>query len=98
MKEKNKTKEIMTMSQNPRKLTNWRMAIFFNERYKIVVQVKQLRTHIGEGDLLDGLVEVVVPLRNLGLSRGKVGAEEAEGGGLQAEADGHGALLKVQTL
>ncbi len=51
-----------------------------------------MMTYIREGDPLDCLVEIVVALRNLWLSRGKVRTQEAEGRGLQAEADGYSAL------
>ena len=50
-------------------------------------------THVAEGDPLDCLAVVAVPLGHLALARREVRAEEAEGGGGQGEADGHRALV-----
>ena len=49
-------------------------------------------THVGEGDLLHCLAVVVVSLGYLGLAGSKVGAEEAQRRGLQAEADRYSTL------
>ena len=50
-------------------------------------------SHVVEGDLLDGLLVVTVPLRDLGLTGSEVGAEEDHGAGLVGDADSHGALV-----
>ena len=55
-------------------------------------------TYRCEADLLRDLVVVVVPLLDLGLAGGEVGADEADGGGTEHEADRHRTLVARRPL
>jgi len=47
----------------------------------------------GEGESARDLAVVVVPLLDLRLAGGKVGADEADAGGVEEQADGHASFI-----